>query len=192
MGVEVEPGVHKVAQFVEKPSFEVAENMVAAGQHLWNAGIFLFRAGTLLEEAERVAPTISRSGQDAIRTSKRDGIRITPNLEILTNCPSESIDYAVMEHATNVAVVPMSPGWSDLGSWDALADMVAASASIEGQITMVDCSDCYIRTDGLEVAALGLRDLIVVASGQRLLILPRGRSQEVKRLLAAMEPGSVG
>jgi mannose-1-phosphate guanylyltransferase/mannose-1-phosphate guanylyltransferase/mannose-6-phosphate isomerase len=79
----------------------------------------------------------------------------------------------------------MSPGWSDLGSWDALAELLQSRS--HGPITAVDCDDCYIRSDGLEVAALGVRDLIIVASGQRLLILPRGRSQEVKKLLSAME-----
>jgi mannose-1-phosphate guanylyltransferase/mannose-1-phosphate guanylyltransferase/mannose-6-phosphate isomerase len=71
-----------------------------------------------------------------------------------------------------------------------LADLVGPTGSTDGPVTVLDCSDCYIRSDGLEVAALGLRDLIVVASGERLLILPRGRSQEVKRLLTAMEPGT--
>ena len=109
-----------------------------------------------------------------------------PALEILSDCPSESIDYAVMEHSSQVATVPMAPGWSDLGSWDALASLVGDSGT-EGPVTIVDCDNCYIRSDGLEVAALGVSDLIIVASGQRLLVLPRGRSQEVKRLLAAME-----
>ena len=187
MGAEVSVGVMEVARFVEKPSLEIAQSMVAGGEHLWNAGIFLFRVGTLLEEASRVAPAITSSAQAAIRAGSRDGIRLTPDVQIFSECPSESIDYAVMEHARSVAVVPMSPGWSDLGSWDALADLVGSSGSADGPVTVLDCSDCYIRSDGLEVAALGLRDLIVVASGQRLLIVPRGRSQEVKQLLAAME-----
>lgn len=186
MGAEFAPGVTEVARFVEKPSAEVAEGMVESGEYLWNAGIFLFRAGTLMQEVARVAPEIGRRACDALKAAKREGIRITPDREILSLCPSESIDYAVMEHASNVAVVPMSPGWSDLGSWDALADLVG-SASPSGPVTTLECNDCYIRSDGLEVAALGVRDLIIVASGQRLLVLPRGRSQEVKRLLSAME-----
>ena len=160
--------------------------MVAGGEHLWNAGIFLFRVGTLLEEVMRVAPEIGRHAQEAIKGGTREGIRITPDADILSDCPSESIDYAVMEHVSNIAVVPMSPGWSDLGSWDALASLVG-SGSANGLVTAVECDDCYIRSDGLQVAALGVSDLIIVASGQRLLVLPRGRSQEVKRLLAAME-----
>ena len=80
----------------------------------------------------------------------------------------------------------MAPGWSDLGSWDALAAMVGTASPI-GPITTVDCESCYIRSDGVQVAALGVRDLIIVASGGRLLIMPRGRSQEVKKLLSAMD-----
>jgi mannose-1-phosphate guanylyltransferase len=186
MGAEIASGVMQVARFVEKPDLKTAERMVAGGQHLWNAGIFLFQAEALIDEAARVAPDIARCAQDAVRDAERDGIRITPSLEAFAGCPSESIDYAVMEHAANVAVVPMSPGWSDLGSWDALASLIGGTVS-QGPVTVLDCNDCYIRSDGLEVAALGLRDLIVVASGQRLLVLPRGRSQEVKRLLAAMD-----
>jgi mannose-1-phosphate guanylyltransferase len=186
MGLEVAPGVMKVARFVEKPTLAVAETMVAGGEHLWNAGIFLFRVGTLLEEVMRVAPAIGRHAQESIRTATREGIRIIPDACILSDCPSMSIDYAVMEHASNVAVVPMSPGWSDLGSWDALASLVGSGPANE-LITALECDDCYIRSDGLQVAALGVRGLIIVASGQRLLVLPRGRSQEVKRLLSAME-----
>ena len=186
MGAEVAPGVMEVARFVEKPTYEVAEAMVVGGEHLWNAGIFLFRAGTLLEEAARVAPEIARCATEAIKAASVEGIRITPDVAILSECPSDSIDYAIMENASNVAVVPMSPGWSDLGSWDALADLVGAGAPT-GPVTALECEDCYIRSDGLEIAAFGVRDLIVVASGGRLLVLPRGRSQEVKRLLSTMD-----
>jgi len=188
MGAELAsaPGVMEVARFVEKPPLDIAQAMVQGGEHLWNAGIFLVRAGTLLTELAKFAPEIANSARMAIATAAREGIRVMPALDSLSHCPSESIDYAVMEHSSRVATVPMSPGWSDLGSWDALASLVGASGT-EGPVTVLDCDNCYIRSDGLEVAALGVSDLIIVASGQRLLVLPRGRSQEVKRLLAAMD-----
>jgi len=178
-------GVRKVAQFIEKPQLEAAETMVADGDHLWNAGIFLFRAGTFLDEMMLHAPEIGIAGQQAIALGRREGNRTIADSDALETCPSESVDYAVMEHSSRLAVVPMSPGWSDLGSWDALAEFLEARS--HGPITALDCDDCYIRSDGVQVAALGVRDLIIVASGQRLLILPRGRSQEVKKLLSAME-----
>lgn len=180
------PGVKDVLRFVEKPQFEVAEKMVADGDHLWNAGIFLFRAGTLLDEAAQTCPEIEQCARGAVQRARRDGVRIFPDASLLDECPSESIDYAVMELSSRVAVVPMSPGWSDLGSWDALASMLGTASPV-GPITAVDCESCYIRSDGVQVAALGVRDLIIVASGGRLLILPRGRSQEVKKLLSAMD-----
>ena len=179
-------GVRRVLRFVEKPKAEIAERMVADGQHFWNAGIFLFRADSFLEEAMLHAPAIAIAALQAVALADRDGIRIAANAEALESCPSESVDYAVMEHSERVAVVPMAPGWSDLGSWDALAELAATSGEL-GPITALDCNDCYIQSDGLQVAALGVRDLIIVAAGQRLLILPRGRSQEVKKLLSAME-----
>ena len=180
------PGVKDVVRFVEKPQFDMAEAMVASGDHLWNAGIFLFRVATLLAEVERTCPAIAAAAKAAIAAADRKGIRVIPDAAVLGECPSESIDYAVMELSSRVAVVPMSPGWSDLGSWDALATLVGGGAH-GGPITTVDCESCYIRSDGVQVAALGVRDLIIVASGGRLLILPRGRSQEVKKLLSAMD-----
>ena len=177
--------VKEVVRFVEKPDLAAAKEMVADGQHLWNAGIFLFRAGTFLEEMMLHAPEIGAAARRAIATAECQGGRILADAAALENCPTESVDYAVMEHSSRLAVVAMSPGWSDLGSWDALAEF--PEARLHGPITALDCSDCYIRSDGVQVAALGVRDLIIVASGQRLLILPRGRSQEVKKLLSAME-----
>jgi len=177
--------VKEVVRFVEKPQLEAAERMVSDGNHLWNAGIFLFQAGRFLEELMHHAPAIGAATERAIRMGEHRGDLITPDLTALEDCPSESIDYAVMEHSSCLAVVPMSPGWSDLGSWDALAALLESRS--HGPITAVDCNDCYIRSDGVQVAALGVRDLIIVASGQRLLILPRGRSQEVKKLLTAMQ-----
>jgi mannose-1-phosphate guanylyltransferase/mannose-1-phosphate guanylyltransferase/mannose-6-phosphate isomerase len=178
-------GVMEVARFVEKPAIEAAEQMVADGRHLWNAGIFLFSAQTLIDEMMMHAPEIGEAALEAVRGATSDGIRVNADLSALTRCPSESIDYALMERSQAVAVVPMAPGWSDLGSWDALASLVGETPS--GPITTLDCESCYIRSDGVEVAALGVRDLIIVASGQRLLILPRGRSQEVKKLLSVMD-----
>ena len=188
MGAEIagSAGVNGVTRFVEKPPLDIAKTMVDSGNHLWNAGIFLFQAMTMLGEADRFVPDIARIASEAITAGSREGIRLLADERLFAACRSESIDYAVMEHSDRVAVVPMSPRWSDLGSWDALAALVGAEAHT-GPITTVDCESCYIRSDGVEVAALGVRDLIIVASGQRLLILPRGRSQEVKALLSAMD-----
>jgi mannose-1-phosphate guanylyltransferase/mannose-1-phosphate guanylyltransferase/mannose-6-phosphate isomerase len=180
------PGVRTVARFVEKPRQAVAEELIAAGGHLWNAGIFLFRASTILEQARIFAPVTTTMSRAALSAGERNGLRIIPDAQIFSECPSESVDCAIMERSSSVAVVPMSPGWSDLGSWDAVAAVLGNQAPA-GPITAVDCEGCYMRSDGVQVAALGVRDLIVVASAGRVLILPRGRSQEVKTLLSAMD-----
>lgn len=179
-------GVASVARFVEKPRAELAEAMVADGNHLWNAGIFLFSAAAILKEAQLAAPAIVAAVEEAYAAADRKDRQIVPDSKIFSDCPSESIDNAVMERSRELAVVPMSPGWSDLGSWDAFVSMLGTDSYV-GPVTTLDCESCYIRSDGLEVAALGVRDLIIVASGRRLLILPRGRSQEVKQLLSAMD-----
>src|SRR4051812_14142819 len=143
MGAEVSeaPGVKDVARFIEKPSFKLAEEMAGSGGHLWNAGIFLFQAPTLLEEALFKCPAIARAAQSAIAAGRREGVRITADAQLFSECPSESIDYAIMEASSKVAVVPMSPGWSDLGSWDALAAMLGSAPPV-GPVTAVDCESC--------------------------------------------------
>jgi mannose-1-phosphate guanylyltransferase/mannose-1-phosphate guanylyltransferase/mannose-6-phosphate isomerase len=179
------PGVKSVERFIEKPKLEAAEAMLAAGAHYWNAGIFLLRAGSFLQEAEIACPMIAQAAQNAVASGRQEGIRIYPDRELFSQCPSESVDYAVMEHSQHVATVPMSPGWSDLGSWDALAAL--SEGPSRGPVTVIDCENSFVRSDGLQIAALGLRDMIVVASGSSVLVLPKGRSQEVKTLLSAME-----
>ena len=180
------PGVKEVRRFIEKPEHAVAKAMVATGDHLWNAGIFLLPVAAFLEEAARTCPAITGAAREAVAAGRREGIRVVPDAHILGACPAQSIDYAIMELSSRVAVVPMSPGWSDVGSWDALAAIVNGTPHI-GPVTAVECDNCYIRSEGVEVAALGVRDLIIVASGRKLLILPRGRSQDVKKLLSAMD-----
>ena len=177
-------GAFEVARFVEKPQLPSAEAMVADGRYVWNAGIFLFRADVFLGELSKFAPGIASSAGRAAATSICDGIRVVPDRDALQHCPGQSVDYAVMEHSCRVAVVPMAAGWSDLGSWDALAEL----APMDGKdaLALIDCKNCYVRSDGLQVAALGVSDLIIVATENGILILPRGRSQEVKRLLAEM------
>ncbi len=183
-------GVHAVARFVEKPPLADAQAMLAGGRHLWNAGIFLFRADAYLAALDAHAPAMAAACSAAMAAALRDGAQILPDADAMAGCPSDSIDYAVMERAERVAVVPMSPGWSDVGSWDALAAILPADAdgnSAVGPVTLVDANGNHVHADGVEVAMLGVSDLIVVASNGKLLIMPKGRSQEVKALLAAMK-----
>lgn len=179
------PGVFHVERFIEKPAREAAEAMLAEGHHLWNAGIFLFRADRFLAELGQHAPAMLAAAEATMAGAQVADGAIHPEAASMQACPSDSIDYAVMERAANVAAVPMDPGWSDIGSWDVLADLDQRGGT-HGPVTLLDSERVYARSDGLRIAALGVEDLIIVASGRDVLILPRGRSQEVKRLLDAM------
>jgi mannose-1-phosphate guanylyltransferase len=190
IGEEIGGGVHRVVNFVEKPPRDRAEAMLASGDHAWNGGIFLFRADIYLGALAVHAPDMLAACQRAMEGATRVGQRIFPDAVAFGTAPAESIDYAVMEKAERVAVVPVSMGWSDLGSWDALhaiSDCDGDGNACEGDVVMLETSNCLIRSDGMRVATLGVSDLIIVASGNDVLILPRGRSQDVKKLIEAMK-----
>ena len=190
IGDEISNGVHHVASFVEKPPRDAAEAMLAAGDHAWNGGIFLFRADAYLAALSIHDPDILVACQRAMDAARHDGARIYPDAAAFEAAPSDSIDYAVMEKADRVAVVPVSMGWSDLGSWDALheiSDTDSDGNAHHGEVIAIDTANCLVRSDGIRVAMVGVEDLIVVASGNDVLILPRGRSQEVKALIEKMK-----
>ena len=176
-------GAFTVARFTEKPARDVAEAMVADGRHYWNGGIFLFSANTFLQEAAEHAPEIYRSGEEAVRSATSDGSIVRPCAAALEHCPNLSVDYAVMERSGRVAMVPLAADWSDVGSWDALAALPAPPPQ-PGAVSAVDSSNCYIRADGLRVSLLGVDDLIVVASGDHVLIMRKGESQRIRQLVA--------
>ena len=189
-GEAVAPGIHKVERFVEKPPRESAEAMLAAGGHYWNGGIFLFRADMFLGALSVHAPDMLVACQQAMDRGIRLGSRIMPDPDAFAACPADSIDYAVMEKADRVAVVPVSMGWSDVGSWDALhllSECDADGNAHRGTVLSIDSTNCLVRSDGPRVALVGVEDLIVVASGDDVLIVPRGHSQDVKKLIEAMK-----
>lgn len=182
-------GVFSVDRFVEKPSADVAEAMLAAGGHHWNGGIFLFRADMYLATLAIHAPDMLFACQQAMRGATRQGARLLPDAEAFAASPADSIDYAVMEKAAQVAVVPVRMGWSDVGSWDALHALStrdAAGNACKGDVVAVDARNCLVLSDGVRIAMIGVEDLIVVASGNDVLIVPRGQSQKVKALLEAL------
>ncbi|MEG3181027.1 mannose-1-phosphate guanylyltransferase/mannose-6-phosphate isomerase [Sphingomonas sp. LT1P40] len=191
IGEAIGGGVHKVERFVEKPAREAAEAMIASGDHAWNGGIFLFRADVYLGALASFAPDMLAASQAAMDRAVREGTRILPDATEFAKSPSDSIDYAVMEKAPRVAVVPVSMGWSDLGSWDALhaiSDCDIHGNACRGDVVAIDTADCLVRAGaGKKVALVGVSDLIVVVDGDDVLILPRGRSQDVKRIIEAMK-----
>jgi len=194
IGDELQPGVNRVARFVEKPPLDKAQSMLASGDHAWNGGIFLFLADAYLEALAQFDPGILTATQEAMDKARTEGTRIYPDAVAFAASPDDSIDYAVMEKADRVAVVPVAMGWNDVGSWDALhaisdtdSDGNAHRSHGDGNVLAIDTKNCFVRSDGVRVSLVGVEDLIVVASGNDVLIMPRGRSQEVKKLIEAMK-----
>ncbi len=191
IGEAIGEGVNRVERFVEKPQRAAAEAMLASGDHAWNGGIFLFRADAYLAVLAEFAPDMLKASQAAMDHALREGNRILPDAVAFAESPSDSVDYAVMEKAARVAVVPVAMGWSDLGSWDALhaiSDCDAQGNACRGDVVAIDTDGCLVRAAaGKRVALVGVSDLIVVVDGDDVLILPRGRSQDVKRIIEAMK-----
>ena len=182
-------GVFRVAEFVEKPSPEVAEGYVASEQYFWNSGMFLFPAALFLNELERIRPEIVAACRQALAKARRDDDFVRLDKAAFEACPADSIDYAVMEHTTRAAVVPVSMGWNDVGSWDALwdiSDKDGAGNAVIGNVVAEDTRNCYLRSEAGLIAAIGIEDLVVVATDDALLLAPRDRTQEVRRLVARL------
>ena len=182
-------GVFAVAEFVEKPGPEQAQAYVASGEHSWNSGMFLFPARVYLDELERLRPDMVAACRDALATAQRDSDFVRLGREAFAGCDSDSIDYAVMEHTRRAAVVPVSMGWSDIGSWDALWEMGDKDQhgnSIEGNVVAEDARNCYLRSEAGLVAAIGIEDLVVVSTADAVMVAPRNRTQDVKKLVARL------
>lgn len=183
------PGVHAVAGFIEKPDAATAETFVEGGRHLWNSGMFVATAATLLSELSRHAPGVVETVERALAAAKHDLDFVRLGEAEFAVAPDISIDYAVMEKTERAAVVPASIGWSDIGSWAALWDAAekdAAGNATTGPVELLDAEGCYVRSEGILTAAVGLRDTVVVTTEDAVLVMPRARAQDVKALVERM------
>ncbi len=172
-------GVRRVRRFLEKPSPEDAARFAGSGRHLWNAGIFLFRGDRLLELLARHEPELARGLEEIAAAPERLA-------EVYPRLPARSIDYAVMEKLDGLATLPLDCGWSDLGSWEALAEVLPADAlgnTGRGDCLALDASGNLLFSDAGTVAVLGVEGLVVVRTGDAVLVMPKHRSQEVRRLV---------
>ncbi len=188
------PGAHRVARFVEKPDRATAQRYLAEGSFFWNAGMFVFTAATLIEEFARHEPEVLASIREAVarRATDPDFIRLDP--AAFTACKNISLDYAVAERSTRNAVVPASLGWSDVGSWAALWELGAkdpAGNVAVGRAVTIDARGCYVRADDTLAAVVGLDDVVLVATPDAVLALPRARAQDVKAVLDAIKSGGL-
>ena len=171
-------GVRRVSRFTEKPDPETARRFTASGHYLWNAGIFLFRGLTFLERLATSAPEIA-AGLERIAE------RPEATAELYHRLPAISVDHAVMEHQDDLVTVPLDCGWSDLGSWPALAELMAAGKenASRGDVVVLDSKDNLLFADQGTIAALGITGLVVVRTGDVVLVVPKERAQEVKALV---------
>ena len=180
------PGVHAVARFVEKPLAEVAIRLSTDGRHLWNSGMFVFTARALLRELELHAPEVLPPVRAAVAGRQTDLDFIRLDVEAFSSCPSISLDYAVAERTREAAVVPADIGWSDVGSWSALWELgekdAAGNVAI-GDVVLEASRDCYVRSDGMLTAVVGLKDVVVVVTDDVALAMHRDNAQDVKKVV---------
>jgi mannose-1-phosphate guanylyltransferase len=181
-GVPQGPGF-SVDAFVEKPSIEVAKGYLESGDYFWNSGMFLITAGRYLEELKKYRPDIYEACQLAMEDISKDSDFIRINKEAFDACPSDSIDYAVMEKTSDAVVVPMDAGWSDVGSWSSLWDISEKDGdgnATHGDVILRESNNSYIRTDEKLVVAIGVDDLVIVSTKDVLIVAHKDSVQNVK------------
>ncbi len=183
-------GCYQVRAFVEKPDAETARSYLDDGGYEWNSGMFQFTAETYLAELERHEPEILAGCRAALKAASKDLDFLRLAEEPFAAMPSRSIDYAVMERTDRAAVVPVDMGWSDVGSWTSLWEIGVKDGKgnvVTGDVVTRDVTNSYIRGDGPLVAVLGLDDIIVVSTGDAILVLPKNRAQDVKALVDTLK-----
>jgi mannose-1-phosphate guanylyltransferase len=172
-----------VDAFVEKPSIDVAKEYLESGDYFWNSGMFLFKASRCLEELKKHRPDIYEACQLSMEGTSKDNDFLRVNEAAFGACPSDSIDYAVMEKTGDAVVVPMDAGWSDIGSWSSLWDISDKDSNGNatcGDVMLHESHNSYIRTDGKLVAAIGVDDLVIVSTKDVLVVAHKDSVQDVK------------
>lgn len=188
-GEPVQAGFH-VGAFTEKPDAEKAQTFLASGEYYWNAGIFLFGAGALLAELEQHCADVARLSHAAVDAAERSGTKLTLERVAFEACPSISFDYAVMERTSRAVVVPADIGWSDVGSWDALwsiSDKDEHGNASRGDVSIQASENSFVISNGAKVAIHGVKDLIIVATGDAVLVVHRKDAQSVKQIVDALK-----
>lgn len=189
-GDPIDDGVLKAGSFVEKPVKDVAEGLIQSGKAYWNSGMFMFTAGSFLDELERHAPAIFQATKAAFAAARTEGNRVTPDENALQDCPSTSIDYAVMERSGRIAVIPVQLDWSDVGSWAAVYDLGSkdeAGNVVDARSRTIDSSGCLVRSTGPSIVTIGVHDLVVIATADNVLVVPRSEAQRVREAAEAMK-----
>ena len=192
-GETLEAGVFKVDAFREKPDAATAQTYLDAGHYAWNAGIFLFSPQSFLSEAQAHAADIAKTAEAAYAASSRRGAVVSLPKDLFAACPSESIDYAVMEHTTKAAIVPCDIGWNDIGSYASLKtarseiDADAAGNSVRGSVMIDGSENCLVDTDSLPVSLVGMKDVAVIVKNGEILVVNLEQSQAVKNIVGQLK-----
>ena len=193
-------GARSIARFVEKPDLATAQAYLDEGSYLWNGGIFMVLASVWLQAIGSLKPAILAACETAFSHIKTDGEFVRVDKQAFLDCPSDSIDYAVMEHLAGPGsrtaglppgvVIPMSAGWSDVGSWDALWNVLPKNAQgnvMQGDALLQDCTNTLAISDGRLLACVGLTDLIVVETPDAVLVAHKTKTQDVKKIVDALK-----
>lgn len=184
-------GARSVAAFVEKPDAKKAARFLKVGGYFWNGGLFLFEASQLLKELGRLEPAMLDSCEQALARAKRDADFIRLDPEAFRKARKESIDYAVMEKTADIALVPLDAGWDDVGTWSFLGNLPPTDKRgrnfTRGDVWLHDVKNSLIHAEGRMVAAVGLRDHIVVETRDAVLVTTRDRAQDVKKIVESLK-----
>ncbi|MEA3548475.1 MAG: mannose-1-phosphate guanylyltransferase/mannose-6-phosphate isomerase [Thermodesulfobacteriota bacterium] len=175
-----------VKSFVEKPDLETARKYLEAGNFFWNSGMFAFTCSTLISEMDHWSPETGLAMREAVEMGNDDSPFFRLRAQSMMKAPSDSIDYALMEKSDRVAVIPADLGWSDIGSWKALWEVSGKNDGgnvFQGDVMAEDVENCLIRSEQKLVAAVGLRDTLVVCTADAVLVAPMDRSQDVKKIV---------
>ncbi len=179
-------GAFKVDRFVEKPNRSTAEQYLASGDYYWNSGMFLFSAATYLQELERLSPEMVAACRASIERATCDQDFIRLDKAAFASCPSDSIDYAVMEKTDKAAVIPLDAGWSDVGAWSALweiGDKDTDGNVVRGDVIVHESSGCYIQSTSRLVTAVGVEDHVIIETADAVLVAQKSRVQDVKSIV---------
>lgn len=179
-----------IFKFAEKPNRDTAKTYIASGDYYWNSGIFMFKASTYLNELGKYAPDILRFARTAVEKGQVDLDFFRLDETEFENCPSNSIDYAVMEKTTQAALVPLDAGWSDVGAWDAVwqvAERDASGNATSGDTILERTRDCLVHSEHRLVATIGIDNLIIVETPDVVLVSHRNATQDVKRIVEKIQ-----
>lgn len=181
---------YSVKRFVEKPDLTTAREYVNSSSYYWNSGMFMFRASDYLQELEKFRPDILNECKKSSNTSHCDTNFIYIRPEYFSNCPDESVDYAVMEQTENAVVIPLDAEWNDVGSWSALWEISqkdSNSNALIGDVFLSNSHDCYINTNEKLVAAIGVNNIVIVNTEDAVLVIDKSQVQDVKKIVSFLK-----